>query len=310
MSHETLVSVIIPAYNSENFVSRAISSVLSQTHKNIECLVIDDGSTDNTAAAIEKFEGNVNYHYQENAGAAAARNKGIEIAQGEFVAFLDSDDYWVSTKIENQLEVFKLHPELALVCAASGFHTDDETAIKHIQSNIPLKPQCLNIYKDFASLFKAPYIGLPSVIVRTQVLREVDGFSNDLETAEDLDLYFRICWHHKAARIEQKLTYLHALESSLGNRMRSYSDNLLVIDRLLTRHPEFEIDHGELICSVRLSIYKKWIKNLLYFGFGKQARKVLRQSKKIGDIDEYNQLMLKSYFSNIVVKLKGRRYTE
>ncbi len=94
-----LISVIIPTYNRANFLGEAIESVLSQTYKNLEVIIIDDGSTDDTRQLIEKYtDKRIIYLYQEHGGTSAARNKGIQEAKGEYIAFLDSDDIWLSPK--------------------------------------------------------------------------------------------------------------------------------------------------------------------------------------------------------------------
>ena len=108
---EALVSVIMPAYNCEKYVVEAINSVLAQTYKNWELLVLDDGSNDNTLQVIEEFSKNDSrikaLPNGKNMGVSATRNRGIELATGEWIAFLDSDDMWESKKLEKQLEVAK-----------------------------------------------------------------------------------------------------------------------------------------------------------------------------------------------------------
>jgi glycosyltransferase involved in cell wall biosynthesis len=113
-----LVSVVIPTYNRSAMLCRALESVQSQTHKNWEALVVDDGSTDGTAAVLaERYGGDprIKYCYQENGGPAGARNRAMEMASGEFIAFLDSDDVWEPWKLELQLACFKAEPGIGLV---------------------------------------------------------------------------------------------------------------------------------------------------------------------------------------------------
>jgi len=107
-----LVSVIIPTYNREDTVVRAIESVLDQTHEEIECIIVDDGSKDGTASILESYEDpRIRYiHHKANKGVSAARNTGIEEAQGEYIAFLDSDDKWEDEKIEKQLDYLQSKP--------------------------------------------------------------------------------------------------------------------------------------------------------------------------------------------------------
>lgn len=110
-----LVSVLIPTYNRDYILGAAIESVLSQTYRPIEVIVVDDGSTDNTRALVGKFGPEVRYIYQENAGLAPARNTGLAAARGEFVAFQDSDDLWVPWKLQVQVAIMRRRPEVGLV---------------------------------------------------------------------------------------------------------------------------------------------------------------------------------------------------
>jgi glycosyltransferase involved in cell wall biosynthesis len=106
------VTVVIPAFNSELYIAAAIESVLGQTCGSFEIIVVDDGSTDGTRAAVEQFGPKVRYEHQINAGPSAARNRGISLATGEFVAFLDADDLWHANKTAMQLACFIARPEL------------------------------------------------------------------------------------------------------------------------------------------------------------------------------------------------------
>lgn len=108
-----LVSCVIPAWNAERFIEDAIRSVLEQTHDSVEVIVVDDGSTDGTAEVVQSFGELVRYVAQENAGPAAARNRGVAEATGAFLSFLDADDLWVADKLEKQLARFRARPDLS-----------------------------------------------------------------------------------------------------------------------------------------------------------------------------------------------------
>ncbi len=110
-----LVSVIIPVYNCDRYLAEAIESVLAQTYQPIEIIVVDDGSTDNTAEVAKSFGAAVQYCFQVNSGSAAARNQGIELAKGDFFAFLDADDLWVEDKLTRQMAAFANNPNLDIV---------------------------------------------------------------------------------------------------------------------------------------------------------------------------------------------------
>lgn len=121
-----LISVIIPVYNCEQYLAEAIESVLSQTYQPIEIIVIDDGSTDGTAKVAKHFAPLIRYYFQPNGGSGAARNRGIELAQGEFFAFLDADDFWVEDKLMHQMAAFNNNPELHIVLGqVKQFHSPE-----------------------------------------------------------------------------------------------------------------------------------------------------------------------------------------
>jgi glycosyltransferase involved in cell wall biosynthesis len=110
-----LVSVIIPVYNCGLYLAEAIESVLEQTYRRWEIIVVDDGSTDNSAQVAKRFSGLAQYVYQDHLGAGAARNKGVGLAAGEFIAFLDADDIWSKDKLSLQMEAFNTDPSLDMV---------------------------------------------------------------------------------------------------------------------------------------------------------------------------------------------------
>ena len=128
MSAQSRVTCVIPVFNGERYLSATIESVLQQTGADLEIIVVDDGSTDGTRAVAERFGNSVHYVYQVNNGPASARNRGIEMASGEFIAFLDADDLWHPRKTQIQLARFAERPEL-MMCTAhmQNFLSEDKT---------------------------------------------------------------------------------------------------------------------------------------------------------------------------------------
>lgn len=126
MTDEPLISCVIPVYNHELYIGETIESVLTQTHRPLEVIVVDDGSTDGTAAVIARFGDRVRYVYQTNAGPAAARNKGAELANGAYLAWLDSDDLWREDKLERQLAFLRARPDVDICLTyLQNFWIDD-----------------------------------------------------------------------------------------------------------------------------------------------------------------------------------------
>jgi glycosyltransferase involved in cell wall biosynthesis len=115
VTKERLVSVIIPVYNGDRYLAEAIESVLAQTYRPIQSIVVDDGSTDGSARVAERFADSIHYCFQENSGTSAARNRGVDLASGAFLAFLDADDLWTVDKLALQMAAFDADPELDVV---------------------------------------------------------------------------------------------------------------------------------------------------------------------------------------------------
>jgi glycosyltransferase involved in cell wall biosynthesis len=126
MKDRSVISVIIPAYNRERYLAETIGSVLSQSHRPIEIIVIDDGSTDSTADVTGHFSGAVRYFFQPNSGCAAALNTGVQNAEGAYLSFLDSDDLWTEKKLALQMKVLISAPETDMVFGhVSHFYSPD-----------------------------------------------------------------------------------------------------------------------------------------------------------------------------------------
>ena len=129
MADFPLISCIIPVYNHELYIAETIDSVLGQSYRPIEVIVVDDGSTDRTAEVVAGFGDRVRYHYQPNAGPPAARNAGAALARGEYLAWLDSDDLWRADKLERQFAFLQEHPDVGICLThLQNFWIDDLAA--------------------------------------------------------------------------------------------------------------------------------------------------------------------------------------
>lgn len=114
--HNLLITVIIPVYNGERYLGEALKSVVAQTYRPIEIIVVDDGSTDGSADIVKSFvDSQILYFYQNNSGLSAARNQGTNLARGSFFAFLDADDVWLADKLTLQINTFKNNPNLDMI---------------------------------------------------------------------------------------------------------------------------------------------------------------------------------------------------
>jgi len=172
-----LVSVIIPVYNGEQYLAKTIDSVLAQTYRPFEIIVLDDGSIDNSAEIAQSYK-EVRYIYQSNQGVPVARNAGISAARGEFIAFLDQDDMWDSNKLAVQMEHLVKNPKLGYVIGKQRLFLEPGVEM----------PSWLR-----EKLLREDQMGyLPSaLLVRVSVFEQTGGFDPDHQTASDVEWFFK-----------------------------------------------------------------------------------------------------------------------
>jgi len=182
----TAVSVIIPTYNRARKLLRAISSVLYQTFTDSEVIVVDDGSDDGTAECLNPLMGHIEYiRHRDNRGVSAARNRGIKASRFPFIAFLDSDDYWLPKKLSTQMAFFKRNPE-TVAC-----QTEEIWIRKGIRVN-PGKRHLKPSGDIFLPSLKLCLVSPSAVVLKRSLLDEVGLFDEDLPAGEDYDLWLRI----------------------------------------------------------------------------------------------------------------------
>jgi glycosyltransferase involved in cell wall biosynthesis len=206
------ISVIIPAYNAGGTIARAIESVLNQTLPPDEVIVVDDGSTDNTAEVIKKFGNQVHYIYQENSSCGAARNTGIRAANSDWVALQDADDEWLTHKLETQIKLLEANPELQwcgsnCYLATRGNHTykSDPDRAREAMSG-------LGYFDNFFQAFSKNSIRLHpnTVIIKRHVFNEIGLFNEELLRSEDTDMWCRIAFvYPKFGFVPEPLTIAH-----------------------------------------------------------------------------------------------------
>jgi len=182
-----LVSIIIPAYNAEKYIARAIKSALNQTYKDIEVIVVDDGSTDRTAEIVKSFQDpRVRYIYQENQNVGVARNNGIKESRGKYITFLDADDEYLPEKVEKQVKFLKENPQYqAVYCDTLQFYSD---APDKFLKSIEYHPSG----DIFEALLHSSLINLNSFMATKELLLKVGMFDPRPNFPEDWELWLRI----------------------------------------------------------------------------------------------------------------------
>lgn len=201
MKNQPLVSVIIPTYNKAQYLKKAVESVLNQTYKKIEVIVIDDGSTDNTAEIVKSFnDPRIIYFWKENKGPAVARNTGIKKAKGKYIVFLDSDDLWLKEKLETQIDFMEKNSEIGLLGTGCYEMTDKGKVIG--KKIFPTSNEILQ--KDLIKY--NPFIQ-SSIMTRKEIFDKVGlWYDEKFRESEDYDLWLRIAGNYKIANLPEALT--------------------------------------------------------------------------------------------------------
>lgn len=195
----TTVSVIIPTFNRARRVTRAVSSVLYQTFRDYEVIVVDDGSTDDTIDRLAQFERHILLlRHKENLGVSAARNSGFRNARSPFIAFLDSDDYWLPGKLATQVGFFERRPD-AVACQT------EEIWIRSGRRVNPRKKHIKPSGDIFLPSLKLCLVSPSAVMVRASLLHDVGLFDEGLPACEDYDLWLRISCRHPIALLHKYL---------------------------------------------------------------------------------------------------------
>jgi hypothetical protein len=219
---DPLYSVIVPAYNAENYLSQSVRSVLEQTVPPLEVIVIDDGSVDDTVAIAAMFGPPVRVIHQDRRGAGAARNKGVAAATSPLVAFVDADDYWLPTKAERQLEQF----EDPFVGLSHTYHRwVDQFGNTLREVNLPYEGWL------FHDLLRECVIGILSVMCRRDLLIAAGGFRSDMSYAADWDCWLRLSRSTRVAVVKETLCCYRVHGSNMSsNDTGMLREALLALD--------------------------------------------------------------------------------
>jgi glycosyltransferase involved in cell wall biosynthesis len=206
------VSVVIPAYNCGPFIAETLESVLGQTLPPDEVVVVDDGSTDDTAERVAAYADRVRYVYQQNARTAAARNRGIAETSGELIAFVDGDDVWHPTKLQRQVRILGERPELSAI----GTRLIDWPEEQFRPAGE--LPAGAVVRLPIERMLVKNYLATSSIVVRRELINRVGGFDTELHGPEDYDLWLRIGLVAELAMLELPLTGYRNIPGSLGKQ--------------------------------------------------------------------------------------------
>lgn len=230
MAGDIEVSAIIPTYNRRELVCRAIDSALEQTHLIDEIIVVDDGSSDGTGEALRvRYGDRIRYVRQANAGVSAARNHGLRLARGRYIALLDSDDEWLPEKTERQIALLQKHPDFGMVLC-------DVQCVDAAGATIEIVRRRDVIREDGLALrwvLCSPALAPASAMLRREVYEDVGGFDESLRTAEDIDFHLRVARRWPIGVIEAPLVRTLRGHDGLSADPHTYDDYLRVVERAI-----------------------------------------------------------------------------
>jgi len=225
-----LVSVIIPLYNAEKYIKQSIDSILDQTYKNIEIIVIDDGSSDRSEDIVRSINSDkIRFlKNEQNLGVSATRNKGIEIARGKYIALMDADDISECTRIEKQVRFLEKNSDFGLVSSHFESFREYLVGTKKRVRKLPIDPEMIH-----ANLLFSNAVCCPATMIRKDVLNKYQlQFDTSLRMAEDFDLWRRLSFVTKIGNIDEPLLcYRKHKSNSIKNRKALDRDFTKVVIR-------------------------------------------------------------------------------
>jgi len=286
MNPNPLVSVVCPTYNGARFIEPGLESVFAQSYRPIEVIVVDDGSTDATPKIIKSY-GEVSYLRQANRGPSSARNHGVRVARGEYIAFLDLDDLWTREKLSDQVALLEAYQAAGLCFSDMRLFSEggreELTMFQKYGLGANYFGHEWRVDRAVAKLVTMNFIPTSSVVARKSTLTQVGGFDEQFRKSEDWDLWLRmaicypIIYSHKLLTLKR----LHEVNTSRDSEGMNVA-SLHVLEKLKREHQDVLEELGVDIISVLRDGYR----NLGYFYLRQislaESRRALGQSLALG----------------------------
>jgi glycosyltransferase involved in cell wall biosynthesis len=275
------VCVVIPAFNAQNSIGRAIDSVLAQTHRPEEIIVVDDGSTDGTREVVRRYGPPVKYLCQQNAGAAQARNTGILTTRSEWISFLDADDLLEPVKIQVQMEILRRNPDLAWCYGNYKVSHLDPPRIhlSHDPARVAALLSGKEYFEDYLQAFAAGFaVHTNTLMASAESLRRIGCFDQSLPWGQDTDLGFRMAYvYPKCGYAQEPLAVNHFKQP--GSITETYWYDISLRREFIERHLILSRTHNRqedfALCCRRL--LDRWIHQMFEGGDRKSLLEMVRQ---------------------------------
>ncbi|HEX4388438.1 MAG TPA: glycosyltransferase [Steroidobacteraceae bacterium] len=230
---QDLVSVVIASYNMGHFLAQAVQSVLAQSYTNVEVQIVDDGSDDDTAVIVERWreDPRVHVHRQDNGGQARAKNQGVVLSRGRFVAFLDADDFWLPDKLALQMPLFQGRPEVGVVYS-------DYQGVDGDGRPLPQEPPRLRRGWVSGALLIENFIPYSTGVVRRACLERYGGFDETLRMGIDYDLWLRLSAHFQFDFVPEKTLHYRIWSGQMSkNYRRRYESAIRIMEDFIDNNP-------------------------------------------------------------------------
>lgn len=288
MNENNNITVIIPTYNRADLVTRALDSVIKQTYKDYEIIVVDDGSTDKTKTLLEPYRDIIKYIYKENGGKSTAQNIALKIAKGKWVAILDSDDYWHENKLEAQMDAIKKYEDCGL-CFTDGCFINNPSIEKSIFKSVNkyFTHESGQIEDSVDYVLNPPHgIYIQSTVIRKELINSLGGFDEMLRTVgEDTDMIFRLSMVTKFCYVNRPLVYV--------DRTPNRTNGIIEL---------FDTKPIDSLKSL-IYMYEKWL--YLSGSISDQHRSIIRRRRK-----DHSWRLIKEYLKKgrIIEAIEHYRY--
>ena len=245
-----LVSIIIPTYNSARFIGEAIISVIGQDYDAWELIIVDDGSTDDTARVVAEFlaDTRISYVKKENSGVSHTRNFGAALAKGDYLCFLDADDFFYPANLSEKVRVLDQQPHVGLVHGDVNIINESGTPTGSYNTGLGGKDLHLDILLWQECVIPAP----SSVMLRRDVFYTAGQWDPDFSTAADQDLFIAVARRHSIYRVSQVLSSYRIVNGSMSRVTRSFEKDHLAVYNKAKKNNLFPDEHFERRCFSNL----------------------------------------------------------
>ncbi|MHB8156207.1 MAG: glycosyltransferase [Desulfocucumaceae bacterium] len=234
------VSIIVPTHKRPEMLGLAVQSVLSQSYKDFELIVVDDGSKDSTPEVMEKYSGKLKFFSKENGGVSSARNFGLKKASGQLIAWLDDDDYFLPDKLEKQVDYLSKNSRVGLVCTG---HVMIDSISPQVKKTYYIPPAHRDCTSNRRALLEQCYFANSTVMMKRECFDRAGLYDEGLRSAEDYDMWLRVAAHYLFGVVPEVLTAYrwHGRQISMTSDTRALPELKKKAARLYEKYPCREV---------------------------------------------------------------------